>query len=48
MLRARLSLRNGRAMLEASSFAELAVVSREFLVACNRDGEVLYADERAQ
>jgi len=35
-------------MFEASSFAELADASREFLVACNRDGEVLYADERAQ
>ena len=42
------SIRNGVEMLEASSFAELADASREFLVACNRDGEVLYADDRAQ
>lgn len=42
------SIQNGWEMFEASSFAELANASREFLVACNREGEVIYADERAR
>ena len=42
------SIRNGVDMLDASSFADLTDASREFFVACNREGEVLYADERAR
>ena len=35
-------------MIDDCAFAELASASREFYVACNLEGEVLYADDRAQ